>query len=87
MIIDTFMFFNEKELLELRLRYLNSIVDRFVIVEANITHQGKEKHIELCSLFGGDFFKKGEKRKKVDKSFFPGDLLKLLNDNEKFYFG
>ena len=43
MIIDTFMFFNEKELLELRLRYLNSIVDRFVIVEANITHQGKEK--------------------------------------------
>ena len=270
MIIDTFMFFNEKELLELRLRYLNSIVDRFVIVEANITHQGKEKqwnlekylennlaefknkityvkkiinveeifkeeglsekdselkswkienyhrnsikenlekfknediilisdideipsiekisflkscelkkiqpvafehklfhlncnyltltrwlgtiaaqkallnkyspqflrnnaqqmsifadagwsfssfggkdrviekleafahtefnnnefkdenHIELCTSLGGDFFKRGKKRKRIDKTFFPRDLLKLLNDNQKFYFG
>ena len=43
MLIDAFIFFNEKELIELRLKYLNSIVDYFVVVEANITHQGKKK--------------------------------------------
>ena len=47
MIVDTFMFFNEKELLELRLKYLNSVVDYFVIIEANITHQGKKKQWNL----------------------------------------
>ena len=43
MLIDSFIFFNEKELTELRIRYLEEIVDAFVIVEANITHQGKRK--------------------------------------------
>ena len=43
MLIDAFIFFNEKELVELRIKYLNSIVDFFVVVEANITHQGKKK--------------------------------------------
>ena len=43
MLIDAFIFFNEKELIELRLKYLNSIVDYFVVIEANITHQGKKR--------------------------------------------
>ena len=43
MLIDAFIFFNERELIELRLKYLNSIVDYFVVIEANITHQGKKK--------------------------------------------
>ena len=43
MIIDSFLFFNEPELVELRVKYLNKLVDRFVVVEANITHQGKKK--------------------------------------------
>ena len=43
MLIDSFLFFNEAELAELRIKYLNKIVDYFVIVEANITHQGKKK--------------------------------------------
>ena len=43
MLIDAFIFLNEKELVELRVRYLNSIVDYFIVVEANITHQGKKK--------------------------------------------
>ena len=38
MLIDSFIFFNEKELVELRIKYLEEIVDVFVIVEANITH-------------------------------------------------
>jgi len=42
-IYDCFTFFNELDLLELRLNYLNEIVDYFVLVEANITHSGKSK--------------------------------------------
>ena len=47
MLIDSFIFFNEKELVELRIKYLEEIVDVFVIVEANITHQGKKKRLEF----------------------------------------
>ena len=43
MLIDSFLFFNETELTELRIKYLNKIVDYFVVIEANITHQGKKK--------------------------------------------
>ena len=43
MIIDAFTFFNEKELVELRIKYLNDIIDCFLIVEADFTHTGKEK--------------------------------------------
>ena len=43
MLIDSFLYFNESELVELRIKYLNNIVDYFVVVEANITHQGKKK--------------------------------------------
>ena len=43
MIIDAFTFFNEKELVQLRIKYLNDVVDNFVIVEGNFTHTGKKK--------------------------------------------
>ena len=43
MLIDSFLFFNETELVELRIKYLNNLVDYFVVVEADITHQGKKK--------------------------------------------
>ena len=43
MLIDSFLFFNEPELVELRIKYLNNLVDYFVVVEADITHQGKKK--------------------------------------------
>lgn len=42
-IYDCFKFFNELELLDLRLMTLDSIVDKFVLVEANLTHTGKPK--------------------------------------------
>jgi len=43
MIYDCFMFFNELDLLELRLEELCSVVDRFVIVEATKTHANEPK--------------------------------------------
>lgn len=42
-IFDCFKFFNEVELLDLRLMVLNDLVDYFVIVESNKTHTGKSK--------------------------------------------
>jgi beta-1,4-mannosyl-glycoprotein beta-1,4-N-acetylglucosaminyltransferase len=42
-IYDCFIFFNELDLLELRLNVLNESVDFFVIVESAITFQGEDK--------------------------------------------
>lgn len=42
-IFDCFKFFNEIELLDLRLMTLDHMVDYFVLVEANKTHTGKPK--------------------------------------------
>lgn len=43
MVYDCFPFFNELDLLELRLRELSPVVDKFVLVEATRTFQKKEK--------------------------------------------
>lgn len=43
MIYDCFSFFNELDLLEIRMNVLKDIVDRFVLVEARQTHTGKPK--------------------------------------------
>jgi beta-1,4-mannosyl-glycoprotein beta-1,4-N-acetylglucosaminyltransferase len=42
-IYDCFIFFNELDLLELRLNILDSYVDYFVICEASVTHSGIPK--------------------------------------------
>lgn len=42
-IYDCFTFFNELDLLEIRLNELNNEVDYFVLVEASYTHQGNQK--------------------------------------------
>ena len=43
MIYDCFTFFNELDLLEIRLNVLKDVVDKFVLVEAGETHTGKPK--------------------------------------------
>ena len=51
MLIDAFTFNNELDLIEKRLEYLYNYVDRFLIVESNYTHSGKEKPLyELYSI-------------------------------------
>jgi hypothetical protein len=42
-IIDCFSYFNEKELLELRIKLLYDCVDKFLITDANYTHSGNPK--------------------------------------------
>lgn len=55
MIIDTFLFFNEIDLLEIRLNSLAPHVDRFVLVEAPFTHSGKPKSLYFQE--NKDYFK------------------------------
>jgi len=43
MILDCFPYFNEKELLELRIKTLIDYVDGFLITDANLTHRGEPK--------------------------------------------
>jgi beta-1,4-mannosyl-glycoprotein beta-1,4-N-acetylglucosaminyltransferase len=53
-IYDTFIFFNELDLLEIRLNTLNEYVDYFVLVEATKTFTGKDKklyYLENKSIF------------------------------------
>jgi len=45
------------------------------------------KHIINCQSTGSDLFQRNVQTKKVDKSFFPKDLLKLMEQNPIFYFG
>lgn len=45
MIYDTFLFFNELELLEVRLHELDAVVDRFVLVESRRTHSNQPKNL------------------------------------------
>jgi beta-1,4-mannosyl-glycoprotein beta-1,4-N-acetylglucosaminyltransferase len=43
MIVDCFAFFDELDVLEIRLRELSEVVERFVLVESPITFSGRQK--------------------------------------------
>ena len=45
MVYDCFPFFNELELLDIRCNELSGVVDRFVLVEATMTHNGDPKKL------------------------------------------
>ena len=46
-IFDCFMYFDEDLLLDLRLNILDSFVDKFIIVESNLTHTGNLKKLKF----------------------------------------
>jgi beta-1,4-mannosyl-glycoprotein beta-1,4-N-acetylglucosaminyltransferase len=46
-VFDCFTFFNELDLLKIRLEFLKDVVDYHVIVESNLTHSGIEKEYNL----------------------------------------
>ena len=44
-IIDCFMYYDEDNLLDLRLNILNKYVDKFIIVESKFTHSGEKRKL------------------------------------------
>ncbi len=75
MLIDSFIFFNEKELAELRIKYLDSIVDYFIVVEANITHQGNKKDWNFSKVLNGKLKKFSNKIKYHQVNIEPKKLI------------
>jgi len=83
MIYDCFCFFNELEILELRLNILNDVVDKFVICESTVTHTGQKKEM---------FFENNKDRfsKFLDKIIHlkiddtPNDFINLPPSNDQF---
>ena len=46
-IFDCFMFFDEEQILDLRLNVLNEKVDFFVIVESHLYHRGEKRELNF----------------------------------------
>ena len=77
-IYDCFQFYDEEMLLDLRLNILNNYVDKFIITEANYSHNGKAKKL----IFDINKFKKFKDKIIyiiVDKQ--PPDLH-IINDDD-----
>ena len=70
-VYDCFTFYNEFELLELRLKALWDVVDYFVIVEANRKHNGEPKEFSFWAR------QKDFKDFLLKIRFIPADLSKL----------
>ena len=77
MLIDAFQFFNEKELVDLRIKYLEEIVDYFVVVEADITHQGKKKDWNFPNILKNEL---KEFSKKIQYHQLKIDIEKIKNE-------
>ncbi|MBO6167304.1 MAG: hypothetical protein J6P13_03005 [Kiritimatiellae bacterium] len=69
MIYDCFSFFNELDILEIRLNALKDVVDRFVLVEAVKTHSGQPKKL---------YFEENKDRYKP----FLDKIIHVIVDNE-----
>ena len=79
MIVDAFTFFNEKELVELRVKYLNEIVDYFVVVEADATHTGKSKEWNFPDILNSSL---KEYSHKIQYKQMKVDLAKVKTERE-----
>ena len=77
MIVDSFLYFNEKELAHLRIKYLNDAVDSFVVIEANVTHQGKAKQWNFSSLLENEL---KQFKDKIKYHQLKIDINKVKND-------
>ena len=80
-IYDCFNFFNELDILEIRLNELYEYVDYFIIVESNVTHSGHEKpfYFELNKHRYSKFLDKIISYKVFDT---PSDFVNLPNTND-----
>lgn len=102
MIIDTFCFFNELDLLEARLNILDPYVDFFVICEGKETFSGKEKKLnylenkERFCKFRNKIIYINPSRIKTDdaferafhqKEYIKKQLWKFCKDDDIIYFG
>jgi len=77
-LFDAFTFFNEFELLEIRLEFLSPFVDKFVICESTYTHSGKPKPLNFLNSI--DRFRKWES--KIEYLVYEPDMTGLDLDKK-----
>ncbi len=77
-IIDSFMFFDENMLLDLRLNILNDYVSKFIICESTYSHNGKKKKLNF------DIKNFSKFRSKIDYIICDKepDNLKIINQDD-----
>ena len=83
-IFDSFLFFDEEALLDIRLNVLDKYVDHFVIVESIFSHSG-EKRDPIFDIKKYEKFKNKINYILLDKE--PDNLLKIksINDPKEDY--
>lgn len=84
MIIDAFTFYNEKELVELRIKYLNELIDFFVVIEADVTHTGKTKEWNFPNILNSQL---KEFSHKIQYHKMKVDLKKAEQEKSTNYVG
>ena len=60
-------------------------MEAFAHAEYNKEIYNGAKHVEKCIETGSDLFRRQTKKKKIDESFFPKDLLKIMEEKPQFY--
>ena len=75
-IFDCFTYFNEEDLLHIRLEELDDVVDYFVIVEASQTFTGINKPLHLDDV--PSWIKKWEKKIITVRIDFPSSVLESI---------
>ena len=80
MVYDCFQFFNELDILKLRMHVLNDVVDKFVISEATVTFSGEKKDGMLIVLHGviRVYMVSGIGREVTILIMRPGDVFNIL---------
>ena len=69
---------------------VSKIIEKFESIahsEFNNEKFKNEDHIKNCRKTGADLFHRKTRSKKIDRNFFPKDLLNLMEENQNFYFG
>lgn len=85
MVVDYFIYFNEKELLELRINMLKDYVDKFVIVDADKTFTGKPKPFTCKDTLNQLGLWDENKIEIIELNLHSDDDDVEYTDNDKFY--
>ena len=81
-VIDSFLFFNEIDILKLRLEYLKDVVDYFIVCECNYTYSGKSKPYYLDQVI--DVLDEDVKNKIISLHYEP-DISNFVFKEIDFY--
>jgi hypothetical protein len=85
MIVDYFIYFNEKELLELRIHMLRDYVDKFVIVDANRTFTGKLKPFTCKEFLKENGLWDENKIEVIELQLHSDEDVVEYTDNDRYY--